>query len=278
MGDAAVRQVLGSDALVGLLEVLMGDQVVAFDHKWFRFVLPGGQTPFHMDSVFFGRSRRAGPLDAAGLHTVWLPWNDLPPEAGGLLLLEGSHRLPGFQRYRQVASSPRCFRACLIYCAATWLCPPLRLIQTYGTQFDTCGSDIDSPYVSSNAAHLSSFDPQARWVSGRGSGNTGSDGFLYRAGDVVLFTRFTIHGSLENQSNDYVRLSTDVRFQPASDPIDYRHTATPGRKMTDPSQDKEYMREMHARFDRIKANTHQGPKRTMSEALSDWGVAPKAAL
>ena len=100
MGDAAVRQVLGSDALVGLLEMLMGDQVVAFDHKWFRFVLPGGQTPFHMDSVFFGRSRRAGPLDAAGLHTVWLPWNDLPPEAGGLLLLEGldellpdSHRL-----------------------------------------------------------------------------------------------------------------------------------------------------------------------------------------
>lgn len=98
MGDPAVRAVLGSDALVRLLELLMGEQVVAFDHKWFRLVCPGGQTPFHMDSVFFGRSRRAGPLDAAGLHTVWLPWNDLPPEAGGLLLLEGSHRLPGFHR------------------------------------------------------------------------------------------------------------------------------------------------------------------------------------
>lgn len=99
MGDPAVRRVLGCDALVGLLEVLMGEEVVAFDHKWFRLVLPGGKTPFHMDSVFFGRSQRAGPLDAAGLHTVWLPWNDLPPEAGGLLLLEGSHRLPGFDRY-----------------------------------------------------------------------------------------------------------------------------------------------------------------------------------
>lgn len=112
MGDPTVRAVLGSDALVGLLEGLLGTsaaavaggappthtQLVAFDHKWFRLVPPGGRTPFHMDSVFFGRSVREGMLDAAGLHTVWLPWNDLPEEAGGLLLLEGSHRLPGFQR------------------------------------------------------------------------------------------------------------------------------------------------------------------------------------
>ena len=131
--------------------------------------------------------------------------------------------------------------------------------------------------MTENAAHLSSFDPQARWVSGCGSDN-GSDGFLYRAGDVVLFSKFTIHGSLENHSNDYVRLSSDVRFQPVSDPVDYRHSATPGREMTDPSQDEDYMREMHARFDRLKAHTHRGPTRTMAEALADWGVAPKALL
>lgn len=151
-----------------------------------------------------------------------------------------------------------------------------RLIETYGRQYDSCGSDIDTPYVSENAAHLSSFDPQARWVSGCGSDS--KDGFLYRAGDVVFFSRFTIHGSLENQSHNYVRLSSDVRFQPVTDPIDYRHTATPAREMTDPSQNEEYMREMHTRFDRLKASTHEGPKRTMPQALAEWGVAPARAF
>ena len=149
------------------------------------------------------------------------------------------------------------------------------MIQTYGMQYDSCGSNIDTPYVSDNAARLSSFDPHARWVSGHGSE---SGDALYRAGDVVLFSRFTIHGSLENGSNDYVRLSSDIRFQPVSDPVDYRHSATPGRKLTHPSQDEEYMREMHKRFDRLKASTHEGPTRTMEEALAEWGVSPKALL
>lgn len=130
MGDPVIREVLGNDALIALLEALMGEQVVAFDHKWFRLVLPGGQTPFHMDSVFFGRSQRAGPLDADGLHTVWLPWNDLPAEAGGLLLLEGSHRLPGFDRCAECSPDFAPFLRCcaigltspLLYCL---VCTPM---------------------------------------------------------------------------------------------------------------------------------------------------------
>jgi ectoine hydroxylase-related dioxygenase (phytanoyl-CoA dioxygenase family) len=149
------------------------------------------------------------------------------------------------------------------------------MIHTYGMQFDSCGSDIDTPYLSDNAVHLSSFDPQARWVSGHGSEN---DDFLYRAGDVVLFSKFTIHGSLQNGSQDYVRLSSDIRFQPVSDPVDYRHSTTPGRQMMDPSQDEAYMRETHERFDRLKASTYEGPTRTMAEALAEWGVTPKALL
>ena len=35
------------------------------------------------------------------LHTVWIPWMDVPISLGGLCLLEGSHRLPGFQRVRE---------------------------------------------------------------------------------------------------------------------------------------------------------------------------------
>ena len=73
---------------------------------------------------------------------------------------------------------------------------------------------------------------------------------------------------------------TDVFGQPSSEPIDYRHTATPGRELALSNQSVDYIREMHERFDRLKANTHTGPTRTMAEALAGWGVAlpPRAAL
>lgn len=42
-------------------------------------------------------------------------------------------------------------------------------------------------------------------------------------GDVVLFGPFTLHGSFDNNSAEgRVRLSCDVRYQPAADPIDDR--------------------------------------------------------
>ena len=34
------------------------------------------------------------------LHTVWIPWANTPVELGGLVVLEGSASLPGFQRMR----------------------------------------------------------------------------------------------------------------------------------------------------------------------------------
>lgn len=41
----------------------------------------------------------------------------------------------------------------------------------------------------------------------------------FEAGDVVVFSGFTLHGSLDNNSADeQVRLSCDVRYQPAADP------------------------------------------------------------
>lgn len=43
----------------------------------------------------------------------------------------------------------------------------------------------------------------------------------YRAGDVITFGMFTMHKSTVNTTNRF-RLSCDVRFQPASQPIDKR--------------------------------------------------------
>jgi len=43
----------------------------------------------------------------------------------------------------------------------------------------------------------------------------------YRAGDVIVMGMHLMHGSLRN-STDYLRLTCDIRFQPAADPIDER--------------------------------------------------------
>jgi len=49
-----------------------------------------------------------------------------------------------------------------------------------------------------------------RWLTGE-----------YRAGDLLVFSVFTVHASLDNHSNR-VRLSSDTRYQLASEPADER--------------------------------------------------------
>jgi len=43
----------------------------------------------------------------------------------------------------------------------------------------------------------------------------------FRAGDVLLFSVFLVHGSLDNRS-DTIRLSSDSRYQSAAEPADHR--------------------------------------------------------
>lgn len=43
----------------------------------------------------------------------------------------------------------------------------------------------------------------------------------YQAGDVILMGMHMMHGSLQN-CTDYMRLTCDIRFQPASEPVDER--------------------------------------------------------
>ena len=44
----------------------------------------------------------------------------------------------------------------------------------------------------------------------------------FRAGDIMIFGMYFLHGSLDNVSNRY-RISTDTRYQLASQPVDERH-------------------------------------------------------
>ena len=65
-----------------------------------------------------------------------------------------------------------------------------------------------------------SHDPVA-FASGRGCRLLTAD---FAAGDILVFDMRTMHGSLDNHSPEgRVRLSCDVRYQPAADPLDPRY-------------------------------------------------------
>ena len=71
---------------------------------------------------------------------------------------------------------------------------------------------------------------------------------IYHAGDVILFGMHTMHASTTNLTNRF-RLSCDVRFQPASHPMDERWHASGGGHSAE------------GRFDT-----------TMNEARQKWGI------
>lgn len=72
----------------------------------------------------------------------------------------------------------------------------------------------------------------------------------FKAGDVMIFGMYTMHASTTNLTNRF-RLSCDVRYQPASDPVDKRWGG-----------------------DRVTGHTVHGvgPLTSMEEARAMWGV------
>ena len=162
---------------------------------------------------------------------------DIPFEVGGLCCLQGSNRLPGFQQMRQ----------------------------TYG-EHDTMFDDVEGfGPVSSNSPKLLMYDEQARWMTAS-----------YRAGDILIFTMKTLHGSLENQSESTVRLSIDCRWQPAAEPIDPRY-------ITDDEWNKARGIDIPPgtcahESESLKANSlaagrrAQKKTRDMFQAKKDWGL------
>jgi ectoine hydroxylase-related dioxygenase (phytanoyl-CoA dioxygenase family) len=69
-------------------------------------------------------------------------------------------------------------------------------------------------------------------------------------GDVILFGLYTMHASTTNTTNRF-RLSCDVRYQPANEPVDERWVGDTPRG--------------HYRV-------QTGPMKEMAEARREWGV------
>jgi ectoine hydroxylase-related dioxygenase (phytanoyl-CoA dioxygenase family) len=117
------------------------------------------------------------------LYTAWTPIGDVPLTDGTLLLLEGSNHLEELKR-------------------------------TYGA-IDVDRDRDNNPYgggwYSRNPVEVQERFG-GRWLTTE-----------FQAGDLLLFTMFTMHCSLDNRSpENRIRLSTDSRYQLAAEPVDER--------------------------------------------------------
>ncbi|MDG2384821.1 MAG: phytanoyl-CoA dioxygenase family protein [Pirellulaceae bacterium] len=76
-------------------------------------------------------------------------------------------------------------------------------------------------YESSSSPNVQIMEDTVKFIRNRHSRFLTGD---FRAGDLIVFDMFTLHGTFDNCSPDNrVRLSCDVRWQPTSDPVDPRY-------------------------------------------------------
>jgi hypothetical protein len=192
LGELAVdnpplMKVLYAGAMMRFFEALIGGPVLHFDYTWFRAVAPGRGTPPHMDVVYMGRGTKR-------LFTAWTPIGDIPIEQGGLMMLEHSHlhdRLNKGYGNKDVDT----------------FCENRR--ESGFKRMGGGGNIKDGGILSDNAVKLRER-LGGRWLT--------SD---FHAGDLLAFSVFTVHTSLDNQS-DRIRLSSDSRYQSAGEPADHR--------------------------------------------------------
>ena len=119
------------------------------------------------------------------LYTSWIPLGDVPYADGPLLILENSHRLE-------------------------------ELRSTYGEV------DVDSDRPNPWGGGWFSRNPLEVQAKYGGRWLTASDGG-FRTGDLLIFSMYTMHCSAENRSPvNRIRLSSDTRYQLASEPADER--------------------------------------------------------
>lgn len=120
------------------------------------------------------------------LYTAWIPYGDVSFEVGGLMILEKSHlQAARIQKYLKSDVDTYCENA------------PDRHGWKFGGALSTNPASLREKFG-------------GRWLSAE-----------FRMGDLLTFRIDTIHASLDNHTNR-IRLSTDTRYQLASEPVDER--------------------------------------------------------
>lgn len=184
--NEAVREVLYSGHLVEFYRRIFGEEIRHYDFTWLRAMGPGKGTNPHCDLPYMGR----------GTHqhmTCWVPYGDIPFQLGGLMVLEGSHkRMDLLENY--------VFRDVDAFCENK---PEQKKRADEGGWSFTGTLSHNPPIVRDKFG--------GRWLT-----------TAFEAGDFLTFGMFTVHASCDNRSENRLRISTDSRYQRASEPIDDR--------------------------------------------------------
>lgn len=179
-----VQRAVYSPEVMALYNGLFGEPAMHYDYTWLRAASPGKATRPHYDIVYMGRGTRQ-------VCTAWIPFADIPLELGGLAVLEGSNHLGELiATYGTIDVDRSCSN---FEGKSEW---EVKGLTSFGSLPDTVGELAER------------FD--LRWLTSE-----------YRMGDLLTFSMFTLHCSTDNRS-DRIRLSTDTRYQPASQPADER--------------------------------------------------------
>lgn len=182
--------VLYDGPMIDFYKRFLGGEVRHFDYTWCRSKPPGETTatPPHYDIVFMGRGTQR-------LYTSWTPLGDMPIEMGGLMILENSHR---FEEVKADYGSLDVDAYCTNY-------PDAAEIESGEKLWQNANGGAYSLDAVATQAELGS-----RWLTTE-----------YAMGDLLMFSMYTMHASMDNQTNR-IRLSTDTRYQLASEPVDER--------------------------------------------------------
>eukprot|EP01113_Clastostelium_recurvatum_P034357 TRINITY_DN4652_c0_g1_i2.p1 TRINITY_DN4652_c0_g1~~TRINITY_DN4652_c0_g1_i2.p1 ORF type:complete len:307 (-),score=53.65 TRINITY_DN4652_c0_g1_i2:43-882(-) len=160
----------------------LGGKVRHYDFTWLRCMTPGPGTPAHCDIVYMGRGTHR-------LFTAWVPLGRADFKSGGLMVLEGSHK-------------------------------DVDLQNTYGKK------DVDSFCANNPNDEARTANGYNGWLPGNCNEIREQHGKRwlvseFEPGDAVIFCMDLVHGGLDNVSSS-LRLSSDSRYQLATDPVDER--------------------------------------------------------
>lgn len=189
-GNRPLRQALYDGPMITFYERFLSGAIRPLDFTWCRVKTSadGSATRPHYDVVFMGRGTK-------NLYTSWTPLGDIPKEMGGLMILENSHRQ---EEIRSTYGEMDVDAYCTNY-------PDADEIASGKKQWQR---ELGGSYT--NDAIGLEKKLQSRWLT--------TD---YALGDLLIFGMYTMHASMDNQTNR-LRLSTDTRYQLASEPIDER--------------------------------------------------------
>ena len=181
-----VHALLYEGRLTEFYRQFFAEEIRHYDFTWLRAIGPGKGTNPHCDLPYMGR----------GTHrhmTCWMPYGDISFELGGLMVLEGSHkRMDLLENY--------VYRDVDTYCENK----PDQAKRAKDGGWTFTGTLSHNPPVVRNKFG-------GRWLTTE-----------FAPGDFLTFGMFLVHASLDNQTTNRLRISSDSRYQRASEPIDER--------------------------------------------------------